>query len=70
MPKGDCLQMKEARKQTKKEDKNTIKREVKMIREKVVEIEDWQIRSNICIIGISEAENNFLEIKDINNRYK
>lgn len=41
-----------------------------MIREKVVEIEDWQIRSNICIIGISEAENNFLEIKDINNRYK
>lgn len=41
-----------------------------MIREKVVEIEDWQIRSNIWIIGASEAEN-FLEIKeDTNNRYK
>lgn len=39
-----------------------------MIREKVIEIEDWQIRSNICLIGASEAENNFLEIKeDINN---
>lgn len=42
--------------ETKNEDDNKIKREGKMIREKLVEIEHWPIRSNICIIGVPEEE--------------
>lgn len=41
----------EERQENKKEDKNKIMREVKMITEEAIEIEDWQIRSNIHIIG-------------------
>lgn len=58
--------------ETKNEDDNKIKREGKMIREKLVEIEHWSIRSNICIIGVPEEEKQcFVEIREnVNNILK